>query len=49
MGERDLTDVDVYDLLDEVQRRMLCSLKPQKRVILIGNSLLSDVLAACLH
>jgi len=26
----------VHDLLEEVQRRMLCSLKPQKRVILIG-------------
>jgi hypothetical protein len=32
----DLTEVPVQDLLEEVQRRMLCALKPQKRVILIG-------------
>lgn len=32
----DLTEVPVEDLLEEVQRRMLCALKPQKRVILIG-------------
>lgn len=35
-GTPDLTEVPVHDLLEEVQRRMLCSLKPQKRVILIG-------------
>lgn len=36
MGSPDLTEVPVEDLLGEVQRRMLCALKPQKRVILIG-------------
>ena len=32
----DLTDVPVEDLMAEVQRRMMCATKPQKRVILIG-------------
>lgn len=35
-GSTDLTDVAVEDLLHEVQRRMLCALKPHKRLILIG-------------
>lgn len=35
-GSPDLTEVPVDDLLGEVQRRMLCALKPHKRLILIG-------------
>lgn len=32
----DLTEVSVEELLQEVQRRMECALKPDKRIILIG-------------
>jgi hypothetical protein len=51
----DLTEVPVEDLLAEVQRRMLCALKPQKRVILIGKQQevhpkqLSDMLMSLVH
>ncbi len=43
-GTPDLTEVAVNDLLEEVQRRMLCALKPQKRVILIGEHYSSYVM-----
>ena len=33
----DLSEVSVDDLLAEVQRRLDCQLKPEKRLILIGD------------
>ena len=39
-GDRvDLSEVSVDDLLAEVQRRLDCQLKPEKRLILIGDGL----------
>ena len=35
-GRTDLSEVSVDDLLAEVQRRLACQSKPEKRVILIG-------------
>ena len=35
----DLTDVRTEDLLAEVQRRLECSAKPEKHIILIGTAL----------
>jgi hypothetical protein len=32
----DLSEVDITDLLHEVQRRIECQTKPEKKVILIG-------------
>ena len=35
-GQTDLSEVSVDELLAEVQRRLACQTKPEKRVILIG-------------
>nr|DAD30622.1 TPA_asm: hypothetical protein HUJ06_009473 [Nelumbo nucifera] len=35
----DLADIPSVDLMTELLRRMKCSTKPDKRLILIGNSL----------
>ena len=35
-GRTDLSEVSVDELLAEVQRRLVCQTKPEKRVILIG-------------
>lgn len=32
----DLSDIDTHDLVSEVERRLACATKPEKRVILIG-------------
>ena len=36
MGGLDLSEIDTGDLVREVQRRLECLSKPEKRLILIG-------------
>jgi adenylate kinase len=36
MGNVDLSEVPVDALMKEVQRRMECASKPEKRIILVG-------------
>lgn len=40
MSMADLSEVSTEDLVAEVKRRIECSLKPEKRVILIGTCML---------
>jgi hypothetical protein len=41
MSAADLTEVPVEALMAEVQRRLECQLKPEKRLILVGAAQLS--------
>jgi len=50
MGGVDLSEISIGDLMAEVERRLRCQEKPEKRVVLVGKStyiLLVQILIHC--
>ncbi len=45
----DLSEISTQDLVHEVQRRLECLNKPEKRLILIGQSMQGQKLFLCGH